>query len=186
MYFKVVLWFCWFEWRYFKYVLRKSFYEMKVLELLYSDMCFWNLLYVKQFRLKRIINLATLIVFVCPSFDLAVEEELPINMYMVMAVLVPIGVLIIAVVIVFFVFRHFQKQRPESQENQRVREELLPQEYGGIRVTQVGDSTLQVKETELAIRPNKINVLFLSLSCSRSNAATFIKFTIFKRGTTQI
>lgn len=72
-----------------------------------------------------------------------VEEELPINMYMVMAVLVPIGVLIIAVVIVFFVFRHLQKQRPESQENLRVREELLPQEYGGIRVTQVGDSTLQ-------------------------------------------
>lgn len=113
---------------------------------------------MKHFKLKRIINLATLIVFVCPSFDLTVEEELPINMYMVMAVLVPIGVLIIAVVIVFFVFRHFQKQRPESQENQRVREELLPQEYGGIRVTQVGDSTLQVKETELAVRPNKINV----------------------------
>lgn len=107
-------------------------------------------------------------------------------MYMVMAVLVPIGVLIIAVVIVFFVFRHLQKQRPESQENLRVREELLPQEYGGIRVTQVGDSTLQVKETELAVRPNKINVLFLRLSCSRSNAATFINFiAIFQRGTTQ-
>lgn len=85
---------------------------------------------------------------------MTVEEELPINMYMVMAVLVPIGVLIIAVIIVFFVFRHLQKQRPESQENLRVREELLPQEYGGIRVTQVGDSTLQVRGTELAAGPN--------------------------------
>lgn len=86
-------------------------------------------------------------------------------MYMVMAVLVPIGVLIIAVVIVFFVFRHLQKQRPESQENLRVREELLPQEYGGIRVTQVGDSTLQVRGTELAVGPNIFEEI-LSISCS--------------------
>lgn len=96
---------------------------------------------------------------------MTVEEELPINMYMVMAVLVPIGVLIIAVVIVFFVFRHLQKQRPESQENLRVREELLPQEYGGIRVTQVGDSTLQVRGTELAVGPNIFEEI-LSISCS--------------------
>lgn len=78
--------------------------------------------------------------------DVVVVEEMTFNMSMLMAVLVPIGVLIIAVIIVFFVFRHLQKQRPESRENLRVREELLPQEYGGIRVTQVGDSTLQVRE----------------------------------------
>lgn len=79
---------------------------------------------------------------------------MPFNMYMLMAVLVPIGVLIIAIVIVFLLFRHLQKQRPESQENLRVREELLPQEYGGIRVTQVGDSTLQVrKENSVRIQP---------------------------------
>ncbi|XP_061189138.1 activin receptor type-1-like isoform X1 [Saccostrea echinata] len=72
-----------------------------------------------------------------------VAEETTFNMNMLMAVLVPIGVLIVAVVIVVLVFRHLQKRQPGSQESPRVREELLPQEYGGIRVTQVGDSTLQ-------------------------------------------
>ena len=61
----------------------------------------------------------------------------------VMAIIVPVLVLIVSLAIAWYFFRTLRKNRQESQENLRVREELLPEEYG-IRATQVGDSTLKV------------------------------------------
>lgn len=59
---------------------------------------------------------------------------------------IPIIALIISLAIVCLVFNRLRKHRQTTQENYRVREELLPEKYG-IRATQVGESTLQVTIT---------------------------------------
>ena len=76
-------------------------------------------------------------------FILVAKEEEMFNYMVVLAIIIPVIVLIVALAIAYYFFRSLRKNRQESQENLRVREELLPEEYG-IRATQVGDSTLKV------------------------------------------
>ncbi|VDI64999.1 activin receptor type-1-like isoform X1 [Mytilus galloprovincialis] len=70
------------------------------------------------------------------------KEEQVFNYMVVLAIIVPVIVLVISLAIAWYFFRNLRKNRQESTENLRVREELLPEEYG-IRATQVGDSTLK-------------------------------------------
>ncbi|KAJ8320021.1 hypothetical protein KUTeg_001608 [Tegillarca granosa] len=74
--------------------------------------------------------------------DPIVKEKSPFNIGLVLAVAIPIIALIISLAIVCLVFNRLRKHRQTTQENYRVREELLPEKYG-IRATQVGESTLQ-------------------------------------------
>ena len=63
---------------------------------------------------------------------------------MVLAIIFPCVVLVTSIIVLWTCLHYIPKRRRESQENLQVHEELLPEVYGGIKATQVGDSTLQV------------------------------------------
>lgn len=71
------------------------------------------------------------------------EDETSFHFELFLAIVVPIVILIVALLGVWLFLKHMRKRRREFHDNLRVREELLPEEYGGIRATQVGDSTLK-------------------------------------------
>nr|ADD80738.1 activin-like receptor 1-like protein [Pinctada fucata] len=82
---------------------------------------------------------------VVPTVPVPVQQQNELwDWKMILAIIFPIIVLICTVSVILCVWlRCLPKRRQESQENLQAHEELLPEVYGGLKATQVGDSTLQ-------------------------------------------